>query len=419
MITPKPIDDCSLGHAGPALAVDEARARLLSLIAPVDGIERVPLRAALGRTLARDVVSPIDVPGHDNSAMDGYALRAADLGGAPLRMVGTAWAGHPLDARVEEGGCARIFTGAPMPAGADTVVMQEHVALDGEGRVVIERAPRPGDNVRRAGEDIPRGAVALAAGSLVRSAELGLLGSLGLAEVVVRRRPRVAFAATGDELVPVGQALGPGQIHDSNSHTLYAMLVRLGVEPVDLGILRDDPAVIEAALARAAAEADLLITSGGVSVGDADHVTDVLRRMGEVHFWKIAMRPGRPLAFGRIGGAWFFGLPGNPVSVMATFHQIVQPALLRLMGREPAMPLTVRARLLGDVKKKPGRLEFVRGVLSQAEDGGLAVASTGAQGSGMLNSMSRANCFILLPQDSGPASAGEQVEVQPFAGWVW
>lgn len=419
MITPKPIDDCSLGHAGPALAVDEARARLLSLIAPVDGIERVPLRAALGRTLARDVVSPIDVPGHDNSAMDGYALRAADLGGAPLRVVGTAWAGHPLDARVEEGGCARIFTGAPMPAGADTVVMQEHVALDGEGRVVIERAPRPGDNVRRAGEDIPRGAVALAAGSLVRSAELGLLGSLGLAEVEVHRRPRVAFAATGDELVPVGQALGPGQIHDSNSHTLYAMLVRLGVEPVDLGILRDDAAVIEAALARAAAEADLLITSGGVSVGDADHVTDVLRRMGEVHFWKIAMRPGRPLAFGRIGGAWFFGLPGNPVSVMATFHQIVQPALLRLMGREPAMPLTVRARLLGDVKKKPGRLEFVRGVLSQAEDGGLAVASTGAQGSGMLNSMSRANCFILLPQDSGPASAGEQVEVQPFAGWVW
>lgn len=419
MSTPKPIDDCSLGHAGPALAVDEARARLLSLIAPVEGVERVPLRAALGRALARDVASPIDVPGHDNSAMDGYALRAADLGGAPLRVVGTAWAGHPLDARVEEGGCARIFTGAPMPVGADTVVMQEHVALDGEGRVVIERAPRPGDNVRRAGEDVARGAVALVAGSLVRSAELGLLGSLGLAEVEVRRRPRVAFAATGDELVPVGQALGPGQIHDSNSHTLYAMLVRLGVEPVDLGILRDDPAVIEAALARAAAEADLLITSGGVSVGDADHVTDVLRRMGEVHFWKIAMRPGRPLAFGRIGGAWFFGLPGNPVSVMATFHQIVQPALLRLMGRDPAMPLTVRARLLGDVKKKPGRLEFVRGVLSQAQDGGLVVASTGAQGSGMLNSMSRANCFILLPQDSGPAVAGEMVEVQPFAGWVW
>lgn len=414
-----PIDDCSQGHAGPALAVEEARRRLLALLEPVHGVEQVPLQEALGRVLAETVVSPLDVPGHDNSAMDGYALRQADLGGGPLRMIGTVFAGHPMTQTVGPGQCARIFTGAPLPPGTDTVVMQEHVTVGADGRIRVQREPKPGENVRRAGEDLRRGEKALAAGSVLRPAEMGLLASLGQAVVAVRRRPRVAMAATGDELVPLGQPLGPGQIHDSNSYTLHGMLARLGVEVIDLGILRDDPVVLARVLGDAAGQVDALVTTGGVSVGDADHVTEVLRELGEVHFWKIAMRPGRPLAFGRIGRAWFFGLPGNPVSVMATFHQIVQPALLRLMGRDPSMPLTVRARLQAGLKKKPGRLEFQRGVLSQAEGGELQVTSTGAQGSGMLHSMSRANCFILLPQDSGPVAEGEWVEVQPFAGWVW
>lgn len=414
------VDDCSSGHAGHALPVAAARERLLSLVRPVDGIEQLPLARLPGRVLAEVVSSPIAVPGADNSAMDGYALRADDLTeDARLEVIATVYAGHPFQGRVGPGQCVRIFTGAPVPEGADTVVMQEHVALGEDGRIGFTRMPRPGDNVRPAGEDIARGAQVMGPGTLLRAAEIGVLASIGRASAQVFRPPRVAVLATGDELVPPGQPLGAGQIHDSNSATLGAMLWRLGAEVVDLGHAEDDPGTLERLFREAAADCDAIITSGGVSVGDADHVMPTLKRIGELHLWKIAMRPGRPLAFGRIGDCWFFGLPGNPVSVMATFHQIVQPALQRMMGMAPREPLTLRVRLQGALRKKPGRTEFSRGILRRGEDGRLVVASAGRQGSGILTSMINANCFIVLPQDAGSLEDGAQVDVQPFDGFVW
>lgn len=414
------VDDCSSGHAGHALPVADARERLLALVAPVAQTETLPLSQLPGRVLAEALTSPIAVPGADNSAMDGYALRACDLSGdGRLEVVATIYAGHPFDGRVGPGQAARIFTGAPVPAGADTVVMQEHVALDEDGRVGVTRPPRVGDNIRPAGEDIALGAAVMGPGTLLRAAEIGVLASIGRDRAQVFRRPRVAVLATGDELVPPGQPLAPGQIHDSNSATLAAMLWRLGVEVVDLGHARDDPDTLERIFREAAAHCDAIVTSGGVSVGDADHVMPTLKRIGELHLWKIAMRPGRPLAFGRIDRCWFFGLPGNPVSVMATFHQIVQPALQRMMGMTPRPPLTLRARLQGTLRKKPGRTEFSRGILGHGSDGRLVVASAGRQGSGILSSMIRANCFIVVAQESQSLEDGAEVDVQPFDGFVW
>ena len=414
------IDDCSSGHAGHALPVAAARERLLSLVRPIEETEQLPLARLPGRVLAEVVSSTIAVPGWDNSAMDGYALRAEDLAGdARLDVVATVYAGHPFHGRVGPGQCVRIFTGAPVPEGADTVVMQEQVRLGDDGRIGFTRVPRPGDNIRPAGEDIARGAQVMGPGTLLRAAEVGVLASIGRASARVYRRPRVAVLATGDELVPPGQPLGPGQIHDSNSATLAAMLGRLGAEVVDLGHAEDDPATLERLFREAAAGCDAIITSGGVSVGDADHVMPTLKRIGELHLWKIAMRPGRPLAFGRVEGCWFFGLPGNPVSVMATFHQIVQPALQRMMGMAPREPLTLRARLQGALRKKPGRTEFSRGILRHDGDGRLVVASAGRQGSGILTSMIHANCFIVVPQEAGSLEDGAQVDVQPFDGFVW
>jgi molybdopterin molybdotransferase len=413
-------DDCCSGHSGPALPVAAARERLLALVQPVQGSETLPLAALPGRVLAEAVSSPIAVPGADNSAMDGYALRAADIADdAQLEVIATIYAGHPFDGHVGPGQAVRIFTGAPVPKGADTVVMQEHVTPGEVGRIGLSRLPRAGDNIRPAGEDIPLGAAVMGPGTLLRAAEIGVLASIGRDRAQVFRRPRVAVMATGDELVPPGQPLAPGQIHDSNSATLGAMLWRLGVEVVDLGRVGDDPQTLERVFREAAAHCDAIITSGGVSVGDADHVMPTLKRIGELHLWKIAMRPGRPLAFGRIDGCWFFGLPGNPVSVMATFHQVVQPALQRMMGMTPRPPLTLRARLLGALRKKPGRTEFSRGLLDHDDQGRLVVASAGRQGSGILSSMIRANCFIVVPQDSGSLEDGAEVDVQPFDGFVW
>ena len=414
-------DCCADGHAGPALKLGDALARILAEVRPVAGSETLAVRSALGRVLAADVVSGIDVPSHTNSAMDGYALMGADLpaaGETRLGVIGTSAAGRPFPGEVRAGQCVRIMTGAPMPSGADTVVMQEQVTRDGD-TAVVGAGQRAGQHVRQAGEDIAAGSVALRAGTHLMPAQIGILASLGVGEVSVLRRPRVAFFSTGDELRSVGEPLAEGQIYDSNRYTIFGMLTRLGMEVLDMGVVRDDRDAVEQAFATAAGGADAIVTSGGVSVGDADYVAETLERIGTVGFWKVAMKPGRPLAFGRIGDALFFGLPGNPNSVMATFYQLVQPALQALAGMpDPAPPPTMPAISASALRKKPGRCEFQRGTLSRSDDGRLVVRKTGQQGSGVLSSMAAANCFIVLPEDSGPVSEGDEVTVQPFAAFV-
>ena len=416
----KDADCCADGHTGPALKLADALARILADVQPVDGAEKLAVRDALGRVLFADVVSGINVPSHTNSAMDGYALDGDDLATEDevrLTVIGTSAAGRPFDGEVVTGQCVRILTGASMPPGTDTVVMQENVTRDGDA-VTLHGNQRTGQHVRQAGEDIAAGSVALRAGTQLMPAALGLLASLGISEVGVRRRPRVAFFSTGDELKGVGQPLGAGQIYDSNRYTIYGMLTRLGIETFDMGVVPDEREAVEQAFAEAARHADAVVTSGGVSVGDADYVTQTLERMGSVGFWKVAMKPGRPLAFGHLDKALFFGLPGNPVSVMATFYQLVQPALQALAGiPDPAPPLTTAALAAGPLHKKPGRREFQRGLLVRGDDGCLVVHA-GSEGSGILSSMSAANCFIVLPEDAGPVAAGDEVMVQPFAAFV-
>jgi molybdopterin molybdotransferase len=409
---------CLDGYDPDALRVDKAREAIRACLAPVEGAERVATRAALGRVLAEEIVPAHDVPAHDNSAMDGYAVRAADLrpdAETSLREIGVALAGHAFSGTVGPGECVRVMTGAVMPAGADTVVIQE-VVRAAHGRVTVPAGQKPRQNVRYAGEDLKRGHAVLHPGRPLRPAELGLIASLGIGEVRVRRRPRVAFFSTGDELVSIGTPLGEGQLYDSNRYTLHGMLSRLGVELVDLGVVRDDPAALEAAFREAGAAADAIVTSGGVSVGEADFVRAMMARLGEVLFWKIAMRPGRPMAFGRVGGAYLFGLPGNPVAVMVTFYQFVRDALLVLAGRsdETELPM-LQAKSAAAMRKVPGRTEYQRGVLFR-DAGEWRVRTTGQQGSGVLRSMSEANCFIVLEHERGAVQAGEPVQVQLFEG---
>lgn len=412
---------CADDYDPNSLPVEKARELIARHLAPISACERVHVRAALGRVLAEDLLSPINVPAGDNSAMDGYALRFADLapeGETSLRVVGASFAGAPFRGALGAGECVRIMTGGLLPAGADTVVMQERVRAE-NGRIVVGPGQRRGQNVRRAGEDLAAGQVALRRGTLLRPAEIGLIASLGIAEVPVYRRLRVAFFSTGDELVSLGTVPAEGQIYDSNRYTLYGMLARLGCELIDMGVVRDDPAALERAFREAAQAADAIISSGGVSVGEADFVKDLLNRLGEVVFWKIAMKPGRPLAYGRIGAAHFFGLPGNPVSVMVTFYQFVREALLRLSGRDPVPPLPVfQVPCTSTLKKAPGRTEFQRGILSRDAAGAWTVRATGDQGSGILRSMVEANCFIILPAEQGDVEAGALVEVQVMEGIV-
>jgi len=419
---PAGVDPCDVpGHGHKALRLEEARARIIGEIAPVAGQETVSLRDALGRVLAGEVRSGVDVPSHRNSAMDGFALAGTELpqtGATAFEIVGTSWAGRPYVDAVGPGQCVRIMTGATLPDATDTVVMQEHVRRDGD-RAVIEAGHRVGQNVRPVGEDIRCGELALGAGTLLRPAQLGLLASLGVGQVTVLRRPRVAIFSTGDELRSIGEELALGQIYDSNRYTLHGMLTRLQVEVIDLGVVKDTREDTLRAFQSAAAQADAIVTSGGVSVGEADYVTETLERHGQIGFWKVAMKPGKPIAFGRFGTACFFGLPGNPVSVMVTFYQIVQPALRALMGAADLdPPLLVRAVCETRLRKKPGRLEFQRGVLERQPSGAYVVRSSGHQGAGVLRSMSEANCFIVLPLEQGDVEPGTEVEVQPFAGMV-
>ena len=377
--------------------------------------------AALGRVLAEDVISPLNVPAHDNSAMDGYAVRFADLkadGEVTLKNTGTSFAGVPFKGTVGAGQCVRIMTGGVMPAGTDTIVMQEHARGDGD-KITVGKGQKKNQHLRRAGEDLATGQIALKRGIALRPADIGLISSLGIGEVTVYRKLRVAFFSTGDELVSIGTQPKEGQIFDSNRYTLHGMLTRLGCEVLDMGVVRDEPALLEKAFQDAASAADVVITSGGVSVGEADFVKVLLDKLGEVVFWKIAMKPGRPLAYGKIGHAHFFGLPGNPVSVMVTFYQFVRDALLRLSGLDP-VPLipTFKVPCISSLKKAPGRTEFQRGVLERDSHGTWSVRVTGEQGSGILRSMSEANCFIILPTDQGNVTPGTMVEVQVLEGIV-
>ncbi|MBS1161171.1 MAG: molybdopterin molybdenumtransferase MoeA [Proteobacteria bacterium] len=400
--------------------VAEARQTMLDTLTPVSGWEVVTLRAGLDRVLYREVSAPFDVPAHDNSAMDGYAVRLADLSASTaskLNIVGTAFAGNAFSGLVGAGQAVRTMTGAVLPHGADVIVAQENVLVDGDA-VVVPAGQKAGQHIRRAGEDLARGKPALAAGLRLGPAEIGLLASLGISEVTVRRRLRVAFFSTGDEVASIGRPLAPGEIYDSNRYTLYGALTRLGVELIDLGVVRDDPVALEQTLSEAAAQADVILTSGGVSVGDADYVKEITGRLGDIKFWKLNIKPGRPMAFGRIGEAWLFGLPGNPVAVMVTFYQVVLAALEKMMGLSPLpeRPL-FKVPCVSSIAKSHGRREFPRGVLF-LEHGAWKVRLAGNQGSGVLSSMSAANCFIVLPETSASIQPGDSVEVQPFAALI-
>ena len=403
------------------LTVAEAQARILDCVTAISETETLPVREALDRVLAENIVSPIDVPSHTNSAMDGYAVRAADLpadGVHEFPVPGTSWAGRPWLTPIEPGQSVQIMTGGMMPEGADTVVMQEHVERDGD-TVRIGTGHKSGQNVRAAGEDLAIGQPVMAAGKHLTTADIGVLASIGLGEVTVFRRLKVAFFSTGDELRAVGEPLGPGEIYDSNRYTLYGMLKKLDVDIIDMGVVRDRRELIEKAFVDAAASADVIVTSGGVSVGEADFVKETLEKLGTMSFWKIAMKPGRPVTFGQVNKAVFFGLPGNPVSVMVTFFQFVRPALVKMTG-ESGIPgvYTVHARVTSPLRKRPGRYEFQRGVLEQSAPGEFIVRSAGAQGSGILRSMSEANCFIMLEPDQISIEAGQEVLVQPFQNLI-
>ena len=407
-----------------ALPVAQAQAIIHALVQTVKEVEAVDIFSALGRVLAEDIPSPINVPPHDNSAMDGYAFSGADLHAVDptqLSIVGDALAGRAFEGLVGSGQCIRIMTGAVMPEGCDTVIPQELVAS--HTPIVVTIAPgtlRAGDNRRHKGEDLKQGTAALAQGRLVHAADLGLLASLGLAHIPVRRRVKVAFFSTGDELRSLGQTLDAGCLYDSNRYTLFGMLTRLGCELVDMGVIPDEPVALEAAFRSACAQADAIITSGGVSVGAADYTKQIMQRLGDVTFWTIGMRPGRPMAVGTVTcegkSAYVFGLPGNPVAVMVTFYFFVRDALLRVMGAT-AEPLPLMSVIsMEPIRKKRGRTEYQRGILARNAAGQQTVRITGSQGSGVLRSMSEANCMMVLHHEQGDVAAGDYVDVLVFDG---
>ncbi|HEY1996135.1 gephyrin-like molybdotransferase Glp [Paraburkholderia sp.] len=435
MTTLNEFSSCVAQYDPHALPVTAAQAIVREWATPVTAVERVPLHDALDRVLAEDIISPGDVPAHDNSAMDGYAFRgtalaaaaASDSSTVELTVAGKALAGHPFSGAVAVNQCVRVMTGASMPADCDTVVPQELVTRTGDTIRFAADAVRGGANRRLAGEDLARGSAALLAGRIMRASDLGLIASLGIAEVPVRRRLRVAFFSTGDELRSLGEPLDPGCVYDSNRHTLFAMLRRLNIDPLDLGVVRDQPAALEAALRSAAASADVVLTSGGVSVGEADFTKQLLQTFGDVAFWSLAMRPGRPLAFGRVWSgerpgvgrpALFFGLPGNPVAVMVTFYQIVREALLKMAGATPRPVPVLQAASREVIRKRAGRTEFQRGVAERDAHGQWHVTPTGSQSSGVLSSMSEANCFIVLDHARSDITAGESVDIMLFDGLI-
>ena len=426
----KSIDDIAAalqGYDPQALSVDQVNAFLHELVQPVsaDESQDVYLFDALGRVLAQDVISPISVPAHNNSAMDGFAFDAAQLKAdqpLTLRVVGTALAGKAWQGKVNAGECLKIMTGAILPDGLDTVVPQEFCHIDNAHDVTTVTIPpnilKAGDNRRLLGEDLMQGEPALKAGQHLTPAALGLIASLGLPDVRVHRRLRVAYFSTGDEVLSLGEAPREGAVYDSNRYTVFGLLTRLGCEVIDMGVVRDDPVLLEAAFLQAAEKADAIITSGGVSVGEADFTKAMMKKLGDVAFWKIAMRPGRPMAVGRIGKSVLFGLPGNPVAVMVTFLAFVRPALLRMMGSTASAPVFLRAKSLEALRKKSGRTEYQRGFVSTAADGSLQVRAAGNQGSGVLRSMVEGNGLIVLHHTQGNVALGDEVDVMMFEGVI-
>jgi molybdopterin molybdotransferase len=407
------------GYDPQALSARQVNEFLAHLVHPVAEVESVGIFEALGRVLAQDVISPISVPPHDNSAMDGYAFAGAQLkddSPLALEVAGTALAGKAWQGTVGPGQCVKIMTGAIMPTGLDTVVPQEFVQV-ADGLVSIPpKLLRAGDNRRLKGEDLQQGRAALHAGTRLGPAACGLVASLGLPAVPVKRRLRVAYFSTGDEILSLGEAPREGAVYDSNRYTVFGMLTRLGCDVIDMGVVRDDPALLESAFTTAASKADAIVTSGGVSVGEADYTKAMMKKLGDVAFWRIAMRPGRPMAVGRIGASVLFGLPGNPVAVMVTFLAFVRPALLRMMGSIAADLPLLKARSTEAIRKKPGRTEYQRGLVTTAPDGPLQVRTTGSQGSGVLSSMVQANGLIVLHHAQGNVGAGDEVDVMMFDG---
>ena len=421
-----------------SLHVDEARKAIAGLVNElihesrnlnrVSDIESVTLDQAINRILAEDLLSPIDVPAADNSAMDGFAFSGDCLGNnetiVSLKIVGTAYAGKPYEGNIGLGECIKIMTGALMPHDCDTVIPQEFTESANESAVSFKQNQvKRGENRRLRGEDLQSGKAAIAAGRLLRPSDLGLAASLGIADLKVHRKLKVAILSSGDELRPLGQALDIGSIYDSNRYSLTGLLNRLNLEIIDCGIVRDDPASLKAAFIDAASKADVLISSGGVSVGEADFTKQIMQELGDVGFWKIAMRPGRPMAFGMLkpveGSSrktLFFGLPGNPVAVMVTFYQFVRSALLQLNGASQTEPPMTQAIVEAPIRKKPGRTEFQRAIMGRGPDGKPTVKLTGSQGAGILRSMSEANCFVILPHDQGNVAAGDWVDVALFDG---
>ena len=439
------------GYDPQALSADDVLRFLAKLVAPVQDIGNVPLFEALGRVLAADVISPFDVPPHDNSAMDGYAFDGQQLTDAPLtlQVKGTAFAGKAWQGNVALGQCVKIMTGAIMPAGLDTVVPQEFVTVDGDVITIPSQLLKPGDNRRHQGEDLMQGKPALLKGELLTPARLGLVASLGLPTVLCYRQLKVAYFSTGDEILSLGEPPREGAVYDSNRYTVFGLLSRLGCQVIDMGVVHDDPAALEAAFTQAASQADAIITSGGVSVGEADHTKAMMKILGDVAFWRIAMRPGRPMAVGRIAKAVLepvssgksdsrpintgvnsyelnsnsndcilFGLPGNPVAVMVTFLAFVRPALLQMMGANAEAQPLLKARRQEAMRKKPGRTEYQRGWVSTAADGTLQVKTTGNQGSGVLSSMAQANGLIVLHHANGNVAVGDTIDVLMFDGII-
>lgn len=397
------------------LSVEQAQDTILQTVHTVTTTERVSLRQSQGRILVKDIQARLDVPAHRNSAMDGYAFHHADTEmHNTLDIAGHSLAGHPFEGTLKKGQCVRIMTGAVMPEGTDTVVMQEHITKENDS-ITMQRIPELGANVRHPGEDLRSNEIILSAGRKLNAADLGLLASQGISEVDVIQRPRIAFFSTGDELKGIGESLQAGDVYDSNRYTLFGMLSKLDVDILDMGVISDQPEAVEQAFSRASQVADMVVTSGGVSVGDADYVTDTLRKIGTVDFWKIAVKPGKPLAFGRLNErCLFFGLPGNPVSVMATFLLFTRPAILKLRGDAITALSEHPAICDTPIYKSPGRKDYQRGIYRIDEQGQWHVSTTGGQGSHMLHSMSTANCFIALPRLSGSLDAGAEVTIIPF-----
>ena len=398
-----------------AMSVEKAKAWIANFLNPIDQKETIHIKDALNRIVAEPIIATMNVPNHDNSAMDGYAINIDllnDHGPFKLKVTGKLFAGNVLDGNIE--GAVRIMTGATIPSGLNAVIPQEHVELY-EGVITFKTKPLTNQNIRRTGEDIKRGQTVFQNGRPLEPCDLGLLASLGIDSIKVYRKIKVAFFSTGDEIISLGKSLLPGQVYDSNRYSLIGLLKRLDVDMLDFGVIPDDKKAIEVTLLKASNIADIVVTTGGVSVGEADFMKDILKKIGEILFWKISMKPGKPLAYGKIGQCHYFGLPGNPVSTMVTFYQFVREAILTLSGQTPIpkIPL-IKAKLLGPIKKIPGRTEFQRGIYEQDDQGTFKVNPLKDQGSGILRSMSEANCFILLHEDLAHLEKDMWVDIQLF-----